>query len=76
MVFFIIAFSLSLFASINALSSSVFASGLSSLMNFKEDGQTSGSAAEGFNNAAQATCLYLIATMYDILLHRIHQNEK
>lgn len=61
-------FSLSLFASIRALSKRTFASGLSSLMNFKGDGQTRGSAEEGFSSAAQAPCLCLIATVYGILL--------
>lgn len=51
---FKIAFSLSMFDSINALSNKALASGLSSLMNFNGDGQTRGSADEGFSIAAHA----------------------
>lgn len=65
---FKMSFSLSLLASIRALSKRTFASGLSSLMNFKGDGQTRGSAEEGFRSAAQAPCLCLVATVYGILL--------
>lgn len=60
-------FSLSLFASIKARSSRSFASSSSSLMNFKGDGQTRGSADDGFSRAAHAPCLCLKATMYGIL---------
>lgn len=59
-----------MFASVNALSNKALASGLSSLMNFKGDGQTRGSADEGFSTAAQARCLRLRATVYGILLQR------
>jgi hypothetical protein len=69
-VSFNMAFSLSMFASFKALSNSDFASGLSSLMNFKGDGQTRGSADEGFSKAAHARCLCLRETAYGNLLQR------
>lgn len=62
-VSFKIAFSLSLLAIIRAFSNKALASEFSSLMNFKRDGQVKGSGADGFNKAAQASCLYLVATM-------------
>lgn len=68
-------FSLSLFASIRARSRSNFASWLSSLMNFKGDGQTRGSDDEGFSNAAQAPCLNLTAITYGILLHKYERSK-
>lgn len=61
-------FSLSLFASIKALSNKIFASELSSLINFKGDGHTRGSADEGLSSAAHAPCLCFRATVYGILL--------
>jgi hypothetical protein len=59
---FNIVFSLTLFASIKACSSKAFASPLSSLMNFKGDGQTRGSAEEGFSKTAHAPWLCFKAT--------------
>lgn len=61
-------FSLSLLASIRARSSKTLASGLRSLMNFNGEGQTRGSADDGFNKAAHAPYLYFKATTYGILL--------
>ena len=69
-VSFNMVFSLSMFASFKALSNSAFASGLSSLMNFKGDGQTRGSADEGFSKAAHARCLCFRATVCGILLQK------
>lgn len=70
-----IAFSLFLLASIRADSNSAFASGLSSPINFNGDGQVNGSGANGFNNAAHASCLYFMAIMYGIFLHSHHGIE-
>lgn len=56
-VVFKMLFSLSLLASIRACSNKALASWLSSLMNFKGDGQTSGSVDDGFSKAAQVPCL-------------------
>lgn len=69
-------FSLSIFASIKARSNKILASSFSSLMNFRGDGQTRGSADEGFNNAAQAPRLCLKATEYGILLQDVHNIQK
>ena len=60
--------SLSILALMRALSRRVFASGLSVLMNLSEEGQTRGSAEEGFRRAAHAACFLFKATVYGILL--------
>lgn len=61
-------FSLSLLASMRAASNSAFASGLSSPINFSGEGQTRGSADDGFSRAAQDPCFLFNATIYGILL--------
>lgn len=60
---------LSLLASIRAHSNRALASPLRSLMNFRYDGHTRGSADEGFSRAAHASWCFLNATTYGIFLH-------